>query len=496
MKEAVEEAFAAGLAKVVFATETLSLGINMPARSVVIEKLSKFTGERHEFLTPGEYTQLAGRAGRRGIDDVGYAIVLWSPFVALRAGRGAGRRAAPTRCARRSGRPTTWPSTSCGGTRPRPRTTCSTSRSRSTTPTATSWRSSASSSGRRELLEPAAGARARARTATSRSTAAWSTTLDAARRGGGAGRRIAGARSRRSGPATSCGTAPRRARSSCSARSARRGGNRVLALTSSRQLVRLGADDFRGRPRRSATSISPCRSRHGPGVPARGRRRAAPRRGAAIDDGATPATTTRRRRSRPRWRSTRSRRIPSATPRVARRAPRSSASSATSRGSSAGCRAAPRASPASSTACSRVLESWGYLDGWALTPAGELLARLYTETDLLLAESLREGLLDGLDAARARRARVVLHVRAPWPRRRRAGAAGALAERRRSPQRARASSDSGATLVATEDDAGLPETRPPDPGFTAARLRVGERRRPRRRPRRPTSSRAATSSAT
>src|SRR5207244_3454630 len=81
MKEAVEEAFAAGLVKVVFATETLSLGINMPARTVVIEKLSKFTGERHEFLTPGEYTQLTGRAGRRGIDDVGYDVVLWSPFV-------------------------------------------------------------------------------------------------------------------------------------------------------------------------------------------------------------------------------------------------------------------------------------------------------------------------------------------------------------------------------------------------------------------------------
>ena len=83
MKEAVEEAFAAGLLKVVFATETLSLGINMPARTVVIEKLSKFTGEHHEFLTPGEYTQLAGRAGRRGIDDRGYVVVLWNPFVAF-----------------------------------------------------------------------------------------------------------------------------------------------------------------------------------------------------------------------------------------------------------------------------------------------------------------------------------------------------------------------------------------------------------------------------
>src|SRR5438270_5401017 len=80
-KEVVEETVAAGVVNVVFSAESLSLGINMPARSVVIEKLSKFTGERHEFLTPGEYTQLTGRAGRRGIDDVGYAVVLWSPYV-------------------------------------------------------------------------------------------------------------------------------------------------------------------------------------------------------------------------------------------------------------------------------------------------------------------------------------------------------------------------------------------------------------------------------
>jgi ATP-dependent RNA helicase HelY len=75
-KEAVEELFAAGLVKVVFATETLSLGINMPAKTVVIESLWKFSGERHEMLTPGEYTQLTGRAGRRGIDEHGFAVVL------------------------------------------------------------------------------------------------------------------------------------------------------------------------------------------------------------------------------------------------------------------------------------------------------------------------------------------------------------------------------------------------------------------------------------
>src|SRR6266498_1088462 len=76
-KETVEELFQAGLVKVVFATETLSLGINMPARTVVIEDLWKFSGERHELLTPGEYTQLTGRAGRRGIDEIGYAVVLY-----------------------------------------------------------------------------------------------------------------------------------------------------------------------------------------------------------------------------------------------------------------------------------------------------------------------------------------------------------------------------------------------------------------------------------
>ncbi len=80
-KEAVEACFAAGLIKVVFATETLALGVNMPARAVVIERLTKFNGERREFLTPSEYTQLTGRAGRRGIDTHGTAIVLWSPFV-------------------------------------------------------------------------------------------------------------------------------------------------------------------------------------------------------------------------------------------------------------------------------------------------------------------------------------------------------------------------------------------------------------------------------
>lgn len=82
-KETVEELFALGLVKLVFATETLALGINMPAKTVVIERLTKFTGERHELLTPMDYTQLTGRAGRRGIDTLGHGVVLFSPWVPL-----------------------------------------------------------------------------------------------------------------------------------------------------------------------------------------------------------------------------------------------------------------------------------------------------------------------------------------------------------------------------------------------------------------------------
>ncbi|WP_397427888.1 DEAD/DEAH box helicase, partial [Pseudolysinimonas sp.] len=77
-KEIVEELFQRKLLKVVFATETLALGVNMPARTVVIEKLEKFNGEARVPITPGEYTQLTGRAGRRGIDVEGHAVIQWT----------------------------------------------------------------------------------------------------------------------------------------------------------------------------------------------------------------------------------------------------------------------------------------------------------------------------------------------------------------------------------------------------------------------------------
>lgn len=97
-KAIVEEGFTKGLIKVVFATETLALGINMPARTVVLERLVKYNGETNADITPGEFTQLTGRAGRRGIDTEGHAVLLWQPGMDPRAVAGlASRRTYPLR---------------------------------------------------------------------------------------------------------------------------------------------------------------------------------------------------------------------------------------------------------------------------------------------------------------------------------------------------------------------------------------------------------------
>jgi ATP-dependent RNA helicase HelY len=82
LKILVEELFNKGLLQVVFATDTLSLGINMPAKTVIVGELTKFDGESRRPLTPNEYQQLTGRAGRRGIDVRGVAVVPYSPWVA------------------------------------------------------------------------------------------------------------------------------------------------------------------------------------------------------------------------------------------------------------------------------------------------------------------------------------------------------------------------------------------------------------------------------
>lgn len=82
-REIVETCFAQNLLAVVFATETLALGVNMPARSVALEKFSKYSDAGRRFLTSGEYAQMTGRAGRRGLDDEGHAIVCFAQEISL-----------------------------------------------------------------------------------------------------------------------------------------------------------------------------------------------------------------------------------------------------------------------------------------------------------------------------------------------------------------------------------------------------------------------------
>ena len=304
MKEAVEEAFIAGLVKVVFATETLALGVNMPARSVVIERLTKFTGERHEYLTPGEYTQLTGRAGRRGIDDRGYATVCWSPWTAF---------------------------------------------------------------GEVAALASAAPAPLRSSFRTSYNTAA-----NLVRR-----------------------YEPDEARRLLDLSFAQFHADRDVA-SMQRELERR-----RGRLESLRRAASPDES--------------AAAKAASLEKAVARLERRIRQRSR----------------RLARQLDR----------------------------VLDVLTSWGYVDGWQLTEGGELLARLYAEADLLVAESARTGLLDGLDLADL--AAVVSSF--TYDRRGRDDTSelpgGVVGDRLLEIERL------WRTLAASEEDAGIPETRPPDPGF-------------------------------
>ncbi|XP_027562960.1 helicase SKI2W-like, partial [Neopelma chrysocephalum] len=76
LKEVVEMLFSQGLVKVLFATETFAMGVNMPARTVVFDSIRKHDGNNFRDLLPGEYTQMSGRAGRRGLDATGTVIIL------------------------------------------------------------------------------------------------------------------------------------------------------------------------------------------------------------------------------------------------------------------------------------------------------------------------------------------------------------------------------------------------------------------------------------
>jgi ATP-dependent RNA helicase HelY len=458
MKEAVEEAFAAGLLKVVFATETLSLGINMPARSVVIEKLSKFTGEHHEFLTAGEYTQLAGRAGRRGIDDVGYVVVLWNPFVAFEQVAGLASRR--TYALTSSFRPTYNMTANLVRRYPpeqaRHLLNLSFAQYHADRDVVTLERQ----------LERTRAQLGRAREAARHPAGDVDgyrrllAELDAARRTV-AHSRAAHFEALRPGDVV---LAPRRGGKVVVLRHERgRGGGRVLVLTQSRSLVRLGPQDFRGPVRKVGTIDLP--RPYAPRSPAFVRAAAdALRRLHVADERAGPADRAadleRRLADHPLHRAPGA----EAALRAAAQADRLERDVA---------RLERRAAARNDSLARQfdkvlgVLEAWGYLQGWGLSAAGELLARLNTEGDLVLAESLREGLLDGTSPAELaalvscftyqRRGPEGDEPAAPrrWP-------ATTVARRYRSMERI------WRDLSLAERDERLPETRPLDPGFMAA----------------------------
>jgi ATP-dependent RNA helicase HelY len=459
MKEAVEEAFTAGLVKAVFATETLSLGINMPARTVVIEKLSKFTGEHHEFLTPGEYTQLAGRAGRRGIDDLGFVVVLWNPFVTF--DQVAGLASRRTYALTSSFRPTYNMAVNLVRRYPaaeaRHLLNLSFAQYHADRDVVSLERLLAHN--RDQLARQKAGATSERGDVDE--YRAIKADLEVARKAASEAR-PARLEALRPGDVVS---APRRGGRVVVLKQDRgRGGNRVLALTEGRDLVRLGPDDFRDRVRRLATIELPRPFRPNDQRFQRVAADALRRLPAAEND--PDVSDAARERVERLERSlaehplanaperTRVLRAAAAADRIERDIARQERRVAGRTESLA--RQLDRVLA--------VLESWGYVEGWELTPAGELLARLYTETDLVVAESLREGLLDELDPAEMaglvscftyeRRGPDADTIQPPahWP-------------SARVSKRARAIERVWRDLMLSERDGRLPETRQPDPGL-------------------------------
>jgi ATP-dependent RNA helicase HelY len=462
MKEAVEEAFAAGLVKVVFATETLSLGINMPARSVVIEKLSKFTGEHHEFLTPGEYTQLTGRAGRRGIDDVGYAVVCWSRFVPF--DQVAGLASRRTYALTSSFRPTYNMAANLVARYPADVAHHLLNLSFA------QYRADRDVVALERQLERNQDLLARQRAAATcerGDVASYRELLaarDDAKRSPGRGRRVSDAiDALRPGDVLALRRGGGRA--VVLKHEGGRGGARVLALAASREVLRLGSGDFDRPPRPIANIELPV-----PYAPRSSAYRkdlvATMRAIRPVGDGDEDGEHERREDQLeaalaahpvadcPQLAvhlraATAAERLERDVARLERRVRKRSESLA---------RQFDRVL--------RVLESWGYVDGWSLTDAGRLLARLYSECDLLLAEALRTGLLDGTTEPElaALVSCFTYEHRGPedaalppvrWP-------SSRVAKRARELERL------WRDLSANEDDAGLPETRPVDPGLVAA----------------------------
>ncbi len=461
-KEAVEQCFAAGLVKVVFATETLALGINMPARSVVIEKLTKFTGERHEFLRPGEYTQLTGRAGRRGIDDIGFAVVLWSPFVPFDQVAGL----ASTR---------TYALTSAF----RPTYNMAANLVRRYRPdeahhllnlSFAQYRADADVVRLEQQLEAARASEAswRARAACELGDVAEYRARAVAAREAGRQRRGDRAEVEEALARIKPGdvlVVPDGGRVAVVSTARRAGGELRLGVAGmdGRRRV-LTARDFPAAPRPAgrvtlpepyrphaaaylrdvAAQLRTVRVRPPPGA-------GVPRRGDTAMDLASSAES-----------------LPVASCpdlrahlRALERAERSAADAARYERSIRG-RTGSLARQFDRVL--RVLEAWGYVAGWELTAAGERLARLYHECDLLVVEALGSGLLDGLDAASVAAMASCFTYEPRGP----AGTGpAAWFPSNKARQRWARIEALALALNRVEQDAGLPLTRPPDAGFAA-----------------------------
>ena len=398
--------FVEGLVKVVFATETLAVGINMPARTVVIEKLTKFTGDHHEILTPGEYTQLTGRAGRRGIDEAGQAVVLWSPFVPFE--QVAALAASRTFHLRSAFRPTYNMVANLVRTYTASRpTSCSSCRSPSTRPTAT-W--CASRPGSSACGEPGRSAgraespfgdiwayrQAIERSSPRRGRNDWWRSLARLRPGD----IIRADKGRYRGPVAVVAGAHRK------------GGMRLTpsprGATAPPHRRRLRRRPAARRHDRPAGGYAPKRPSSGARSPiARPGQARAARRGRAERRNATgshPVETD--PELRPRLRAA------AQAERVGARS--TSCASASRAATVAGPRVRPCARVLTGGATSRTA-TCGRRGRLVAHRGGPVLARIFHESDLLVAECLRRGLLDGARRGGLASARVGVRVRAPQP---------------------------------------------------------------------------------
>ncbi len=462
MKEAVEEAFSRGLVKAVFATETLSLGINMPARSVVIEKLSKFTGERHEFLTPGEYTQLTGRAGRRGIDDLGYAVVLWNPFVPF--DQVAALASTRSYALRSSFRPTY--NMAANLVRRYPSDVAHHLLNLSFAQYGTD----------KEIV------RLERQLERTKDLLASHRQGVACERGDVEEyRRLLANRSERRRAAAGGGGLDhlkpgdvlmrRGAKTVVLQRTRGRGGDvKVLALTPDRGVVRLGAADLPAGTTPVGTIELP--RPYAPRSPAFRRavmeslRTMRPR---SRGKDAEPAAADTSESGRDAGRDSARRHPVASCPDLAdhlRYAERADRLARDADRLERRIRGRAESLARQFDRVLRVLEAWGYIDGWSLTEAGELLSRLYTETDLLVAESMGDGLLDGLDPPSLAAVCSAFSYETRGPAAEVAAAARARVPNRRVRERVLEVERIWRDLHTVEDEAGLPETRAPDAGFT------------------------------